>query len=226
MKIMSKLLPKYLGNSKTSDEFVAELKQGGVTIGEGTVFYAPNTCFVDKGKGIYISIGKNCKITRGVIVLAHDYSYSVLNDVYGMLPQSTAMTTIGDNVFIGMNAIILMGSRIGNNVIIGAGAVVSGVVEDESVYAGNPARKICTLEAFYAKRMEHFEESAVLQAKQIKETTGHYPTEEDMDFYAQLFNNDPSFYKEMEKRLGNSPRKLPTETKYKNIDEFFLSNKI
>lgn len=29
MKIMSKLLPKYLGNSKTSDEFVAELKQGG-----------------------------------------------------------------------------------------------------------------------------------------------------------------------------------------------------
>ena len=56
MKILSKLLSKYLGNSKTSDEFVSELKRGGVTIGEGTVFYAPNTCFVDKGKGIYISI--------------------------------------------------------------------------------------------------------------------------------------------------------------------------
>lgn len=161
-----------------------------------------------------------------MIILAHDYSYSILNTVYGVLPQNTAMTTIGDNVFIGMNAIILMGSHIGNNVIIGAGAVVSGVVEDDSVYAGNPARKICALEEFYAKRMKRFEESAVLQAKRIKETTGHYPTEEDMDFYAQLFNSDPSFYKEMEKRLGDSPIKLSAETKYKNIDEFFLSNKI
>ena len=36
------------------------------------------------------------------------------------------MTTIGDNVFIGVNSTILMGAQIGNNVIIGAGSVVGG----------------------------------------------------------------------------------------------------
>ena len=33
---------------------------------------------------------------------------------------------IGNNVFIGMNAIILMGTNIGNNSIVGAGSVVKG----------------------------------------------------------------------------------------------------
>lgn len=51
-----------------------------------------------------------------------------------------------------MGATILGGSQVGNNVIIGANAVVSGIVEDNSVYAGNPAKKIMSLADFKAKR--------------------------------------------------------------------------
>jgi maltose O-acetyltransferase len=44
---------------------------------------------------------------------------------------------IGDNVFIGSNAIILKGTKIGNNSIIGAGAIISGVYEDNLIITGS-----------------------------------------------------------------------------------------
>lgn len=149
--MIKKILSKIFNKHKTSTEYIEELKcvGGGVEVGKGTYFYVPDSCYIDVSKGKYIKIGDNCQITRGVIILAHDYSYSILNDVYGEMLQNTAMTTIGNNVFIGMNSIILMGATIGDNVIIGAGAVVSGKVESNSVYAGNPAKRICSLDAFY-----------------------------------------------------------------------------
>lgn len=186
----------------------------------------PSSNFVDMGKAMYIEIGKNCKITRGVIILAHDYSYSVCNDVYGTLPQNTTMTIIGDNVFLGMNAILLPGCHIGNNVIVGAGAVVSGILENNSVYAGNPACKICTLDEFYKKRMNRFEDGAILQAKRIKKTYGRNPTEEEMHYYVQLFCTDQDFYVTMNERLGNAPKAIPKETKYKSLDDFLERNMI
>ncbi|MFH0895079.1 MAG: gamma carbonic anhydrase family protein [Bacteroidota bacterium] len=52
--------------------------------------------------------------------------------------------TIGDNVLVGMGAIIMDNAVIGSNSIIAAGAVVleNTVVESGSVYAGAPAKKI------------------------------------------------------------------------------------
>ncbi len=47
---------------------------------------------------------------------------------------------IGDNVFIGMNSIILKGTKIGDNCVVGAGSVVTGCFEDNCVIAGNPAK--------------------------------------------------------------------------------------
>lgn len=49
-------------------------------------------------------------------------------------------TVIGHDVWMGMEARILPGSRIGSGVIVGAGAVVSGHVPDYAVVVGNPAR--------------------------------------------------------------------------------------
>lgn len=68
------------------------------------------------------------------------------------MPRGVAPVTIGDNVFIGMNAIILKGSTIGSNVVIGAGSVVTCDCESESVYAGVPAKKIMSLEQYYKKK--------------------------------------------------------------------------
>lgn len=53
---------------------------------------------------------------------------------------------IEDDVFIGMSALILKGSRIGRGSIIGAGSVVSGEVPPSAVYAGNPAQLVRRLD--------------------------------------------------------------------------------
>lgn len=51
----------------------------------------------------------------------------------------TAPVIIGDNVWIGMGAIILKGVTIGENSIVAAGSVVSKEVPANVVVAGNPA---------------------------------------------------------------------------------------
>ena len=51
----------------------------------------------------------------------------------------TAPVKIGDNVWIGMNAVILKGVTIGENSVVAAGSVVTKSVESNAVVAGNPA---------------------------------------------------------------------------------------
>jgi acetyltransferase-like isoleucine patch superfamily enzyme len=51
----------------------------------------------------------------------------------------TAPVKIGDNVWIGMNAIVLKGVIIGDNSVVAAGSVVTKSVEPNTVVAGNPA---------------------------------------------------------------------------------------
>ena len=55
--------------------------------------------------------------------------------------------TLGDNVSLGANVVIVGSVKIGNNVIIGAGSVVVKDIPDNSVAAGNPAKVIKTLPA-------------------------------------------------------------------------------
>jgi acetyltransferase-like isoleucine patch superfamily enzyme len=54
-------------------------------------------------------------------------------------PLRTAPVIIGDNVWVGMNAVILKGVTIGDNAVVAAGAVVSKSVPANTVVAGNPA---------------------------------------------------------------------------------------
>jgi acetyltransferase-like isoleucine patch superfamily enzyme len=49
---------------------------------------------------------------------------------------------IGNNCWIGQNAVILKGVIIGNNCVIGANSVVTKDVPDNTIVAGNPARII------------------------------------------------------------------------------------
>ncbi|TKC13070.1 acyltransferase [Pedobacter polaris] len=51
-----------------------------------------------------------------------------------------SMITIGSDIWIGSNAVIA--SSIGNRCVIGAGSVLVKPAEDQSVYAGNPAKLI------------------------------------------------------------------------------------
>jgi len=110
----------------SSDEFIFLLrKSGGVKIGKGCkIFNTRNVCI--EADPVLLEIGDYVKITQGVVVVTHDYSRSVLRRVYGQIIGDGAPVVIGNNVFIGINSIILMGTELGDNTIVGAGSVVKG----------------------------------------------------------------------------------------------------
>jgi carbonic anhydrase/acetyltransferase-like protein (isoleucine patch superfamily) len=58
----------------------------------------------------------------------------------------TAPVAIEDNVFIGMNCLILKGVTIGRGSVVGAGSVVTRDAPPGVIIAGNPARVVRTLE--------------------------------------------------------------------------------
>lgn len=54
--------------------------------------------------------------------------------------------TIGNTVFIGTDSIVLCNTRNGDYVIVGAGSVVTNSLASNGIYAGNPAKYICSFE--------------------------------------------------------------------------------
>jgi len=98
-----------------------------------------------------INIGKFSVITSGCRFITHDGSYSVVRNLDKSSNEYFNTIVIGDNVFIGLNSIILPGVKIGNNVIIGAGSVVTKSIPDNSVVAGNPAKILTSINEFMAK---------------------------------------------------------------------------
>jgi carbonic anhydrase/acetyltransferase-like protein (isoleucine patch superfamily) len=183
LRVKQRLFPEII----TSRDMLYLLRSAGVPIGKGTIFYHPGRTMVDASRPCLLEIGEYCKITSGVIILTHDYSRSVLRRAYGELVGEGAKTVIGDNVFIGMNAIILMGSHIGSNVIVGAGSVVSGSIPDNVVIAGNPARIIRTLGEYNAIRRKRSMEEAVAYVRHFEARYKRKPTIKEMDPFYCLF---------------------------------------
>lgn len=140
------------GNRCSSEAYTRFLRSKGVKIGKGMIFYDPVSTIVDISNPELVSIGDNVRITHGCIILTHDYSWSVLCGVYGEVLGGVAPVSIGNNVFLGMNTIVLKGTSIGDNVIIGAGSIVTKDVPSNEVWAGNPARKIMSLEEYYIRK--------------------------------------------------------------------------
>lgn len=151
-KIKNKIL--LLRSRKDSEHFIQYLEKAGVTIGERTIIYSPRTTTIDLTRPHLIEIGKNVRITRGVVILTHGADWHVLRNVYKdpFVCGSAGKVVVGDNVFIGVNSIILKGVTIGSNSIIGAGSVVTKSIPSLSVAAGNPAQVRMDLETYYQKR--------------------------------------------------------------------------
>ena len=149
-------------------------------------------------------------MTGPVTILTHDYSWSVLKKKYGIIYGNQRKTVIGNNVFIGWGATILGGSHIGDNVIIGANSVVSGNADSNSVYAGNPARKLMTLEEYRDKREKRQLKEAVEYVLEYKKRFKTYPPEEKMDEYFFLFKPSKIFdkYKDQLKLMNNYDKSL------------------
>ena len=91
-----------------------------------------------------IEIGNNVTITRGVCFVNHDGGAALFREQYPGLNRFGKIK-VGNNVFIGINAIIMPGVTIGNNVLIAAGAIVTRDVPNDVVVAGIPARQMNTI---------------------------------------------------------------------------------
>lgn len=82
-----------------------------------------------------VIIGDNC-IIGPQVVIRDDDAHEVIGGV------RMAPIIIGDNVWVGMRAVILKGVTIGDGAIVAAGAVVTKDVKPRTIVGGNPARVI------------------------------------------------------------------------------------
>lgn len=76
--------------------------------------------------------------------------------------------TIGDNVYIGTDALIMPGVTIGNNSLVAAGSVVTKSVQPFTVVGGNPARFICTVDEYIERNLKYNIDSKGLSNQEKK----------------------------------------------------------
>ncbi len=137
----------YHARERARRDPIAYARTLGVKIGQNCRFWGI-TPYTFSTEPWLITIGNNVYITGEVQFITHDG---------GTLPfrrevpdlEWTAPIVVGNDVFIGIRAIILPGVAIGDHCIVGAGAVVSKAVPSNSVVAGNPARVVKTADKYF-----------------------------------------------------------------------------
>jgi acetyltransferase-like isoleucine patch superfamily enzyme len=104
-----------------------------ISVGNRSAPGLNSNCYVQGRAGI--KIGHNFRMGpgSGLISANHD-----LND-YDVWIQKEPIE-IGDNVWLGMNAVIMPGVKIGNNVVVGSNSVVTKDIPDNSIAAGSPCK--------------------------------------------------------------------------------------
>jgi acetyltransferase-like isoleucine patch superfamily enzyme len=123
---------------KVSDEKrIRYLRKLGVKIGERcrirTMSFSTEPYLIE--------IGNHTAVAAGSQFITHDGATWVFEDdvegggIFGKI-------VVGNNVFIGINCILLSNTSLGDNCIVGAGSVVRGHFPENSVIAGNPAQII------------------------------------------------------------------------------------
>ena len=111
---------------------------GDVTLGRGVSVWYNAVIRGDKGP---IVIGENTNVQDGVVM------HNKTTVGRGCTLGHNAIVhgcTIGDNVLVGMGAVVLDGARIGDDCLIGAGALVTGKMEAPagSMILGSPAKVV------------------------------------------------------------------------------------
>lgn len=111
---------------------------GEPQIGEGCWIGA--FCVVDGSGGL--TIGSGCNLSAGTQIYTHSTVARCVSE--GAHPTERRETRVGDHVYFGANAVVLMGCDIGDHSVVAAGAVVpeGTVVPPYSLLRGVPAQVI------------------------------------------------------------------------------------
>ena len=127
---------------RTSDEHVL-ICPGACVVGDVTLAPGVNVWYnaVLRGDEGAISVGPDTNIQDGVVM------HNVTRVGVGCTLGHNAIVhgcTIGDNVLIGMGAVVLDGAKIGDNCLVGAGALVTGKMDAPagSMILGSPAKVV------------------------------------------------------------------------------------
>lgn len=141
---------KYIRNEyRLKSDPISYARSRGVAVGK-------NCRFLGTVRGTFgsepylVSIGNHVTLTSGVKFITHDGGVWVFREKFPDLDVFGPIS-IGDNVFIGIDSIIMPGVSIGNNCVVGAGSIVTRNVESNMVVAGIPARALCTLEDYWER---------------------------------------------------------------------------
>ena len=143
---------------------IARLRSYGINIGDNCNIY----CTLGNGRdSSLLSIGNNVTIAAGTIFLMHDNA--IIKPTNGKYTDLLGAIHVGNNSFIGFGCIILPGVSIADNCIVGAGSVVTKSISQEgSVYAGNPARYICSVDNYVEKNHNYMVNLDNLSKKDVE----------------------------------------------------------
>jgi acetyltransferase-like isoleucine patch superfamily enzyme len=89
-----------------------------------------------------VTIGSHVNLAQGITVTALNHNFSDPSLRIDEQGVSTKAVVIGDDVWIGANAVILPGVTIGSHVVVAAGAVVTKDVPANTLVGGVPAKVI------------------------------------------------------------------------------------
>lgn len=178
---IKRFVKRLFGRKDSSSNELNQLIKKGLKIGQGSTIHAG--CCIDSGWPWLISIGENVTISSNVTILAHDYSPNIVK-----CGTKLGKVVIGDNVFIGTRSVVLCGVQIGDNVVVGSGSIVTRDLPGNAVYAGCPAKRICSIEEYKEKYEELKNNSPSLDTIRPWDTWNDATTEEKEQMLKALEN--------------------------------------
>jgi acetyltransferase-like isoleucine patch superfamily enzyme len=176
----------------------------GVSIGRHTYGYDENTFRIFM-HGARVDVGAFCSIGPQVCILAgsehvttrastYPFEALLFDPASGNAAEAIdkGVTTIGNDVWIGLGATILSGVVVGDGAVVGAGAVVSKPVAPYAVVAGNPARVI----------RHRFDDETRRRLLSLKWWDW---TDEEIRSLRHAFKADVEYFLELAERMHKSP---------------------
>lgn len=192
--------------TRCSASYIAFLRKKGVKIGENCIFREASSTAIDLTRPSLIEIGNHVDMNLNFTILTHDYVTGVFLHKYNEYLPSSGKVKLGNNIYFGKNCTILKGVTIGDNVIIGAHSLVTKDIPSNSVAAGVPAKVLCNIDDYYARRQQECIQEAFEYARSIQDRYHRRPVLEDFFEEFPLFINGNEAHKystlPAKKRMG------------------------